>query len=195
MAAGVARRRGRFRCERILAATPALFVSAAGVARRRGRFRCERILAAAPALFVSVAGVARRCGGFRCGRGLAAAAALLAAAATSAEAQGSRRPQARLTDFYEQWFAEVEPLFFDHERRAFEQLEGPGAQERFLRAFWAARPPRLLERWRQNLEARDQLRERSPEMERAVLLAGKPAYRQSVEPCESTLAANRDLGL
>ncbi len=35
--------------------------------------------------------------------------------------------------------------------------------------------------------AREQLRERSPEMERAVLLAGKPADRQLVEPCESTL--------
>ncbi len=134
-----------------------------------------------------MAGVARRCGRFRCGRGLAAAAALFAAAATLAQAQTSRRPQARLTDFHEQWLAEVEPLLSEAERRAFEQLEGPGAQERFLRAFWAARPPRLLERWRQNLEARDQLRERSPEMERAVLLAGKPAYRQRVEPCESTL--------
>lgn len=110
-----------------------------------------------------------------------------AVGAAPAEAQGSRRPQARLPDFHDRWFVEVEPLFSDRERRAFEQLEGAGARERFLRAFWAARPPRLLERWRQNLEARDQLRERSPEMERAVLLAGKPADRQLVEPCESTL--------
>ena len=119
--------------------------------------------------------------------GLFVSAALLAAATTPADAQRSRRPQVRLTDFYQQWRAEAEPLLGEAERRAFEQLEGPGARERFLRAFWAARPPRLLERWRQNLEARDQLRERSPAMERAVLLAGKPAYRQAVEPCESTL--------
>lgn len=112
---------------------------------------------------------------------------MLAAAATPAEAQGSRRPQARLTDFYEQWLAEAAPLLAEAERRAFERLEGPGARERFLRAFWAARPPRLLERWRENREARDQLRERSPAMERAVLLAGKPADRQTVEPCESEL--------
>lgn len=115
------------------------------------------------------------------------AATLLAAAATPAAAQGSRRPQARLTDFYEQWLAEVEPLLAEAERRAFERLEGPGARERFLRAFWAARPERLLERWQENREARDQLRERSPAMERAVLLAGKPADRQTVEPCESEL--------
>ena len=112
---------------------------------------------------------------------------LLAAAATPAEAQGSRRPQARLTDFYAQWLAEVEPLLAEAERRAFERLEGPGARERFLRAFWAARPERLLERWQENREARDQLRERSPAMERAVLLAGKPAFRQPIEPCESEL--------
>ena len=112
---------------------------------------------------------------------------LLGAAATTAEGQGSRRPQARLTDFHEHWLAEVEPLLAETERRAFHQLEGPGARERFLRAFWAARPERLLERWQENREARDQLRERSPAMERAVLLAGKPAHRQSVEPCESTL--------
>ena len=118
---------------------------------------------------------------------LLAAAALTAASAASVEAQGSRRPQARLPDFYEQWLAEVEPLLDDRERRAFEQLEGPGASERFLRAFWAARPPRLLERWQANRRARDQLRERSPAMERAVLLAGKPADRQTVEPCESAL--------
>ena len=118
---------------------------------------------------------------------LLAAAALTTASAASVEAQSSRRPQARLPDFYEQWLAEVEPLLDDRERRAFEQLEGPGASERFLRAFWAARPPRLLERWQENREARDQLRERSPEMERAVLLAGKPADRQMVEPCESAL--------
>ena len=116
-----------------------------------------------------------------------AAAALTAASAESVEAQGSRRPQARLPGFYTQWLAEVEPLLDDRERRAFEQLEGPGARERFLRAFWAARPPRLLERWQENREARDQLRERSPAMERAVLLAGKPADRQAVEPCESSL--------
>ena len=115
------------------------------------------------------------------------AATFLVSAATPAEAQTSRRPQARLTDFYEQWLAEVEPLLDHSERRAFEQLEGPGARERFLRAFWAARPPRLLERWQENREARDQLRERSPAMERAVLLAGKPADRQTVEPCESSL--------
>ncbi len=115
------------------------------------------------------------------------AAALLAAAATPAEAQGSRRPQARLTDFYEQWLAEVAPLVAEAERRAFERLEGPGSRERFLRAFWAARPERLLERWQENREAREQLRERSPAMERAVLLAGKPADRQTVEPCESKL--------
>ncbi len=118
---------------------------------------------------------------------LLAAAALTAASAASVEAQGSRRPQARLPDFYEQWLAEVEPLLTERERRALEQLEGPGARERFLRAFWAARPPRLLERWQENREARDQLRERSPAMERAVLLAGKPADRQMVEPCESAL--------
>ena len=118
---------------------------------------------------------------------LLAAAALTAASAASVEAQGSRRPQARLPDFYEQWLAEVEPLLTERERRAFEQLEGPGARERFLRAFWAARPPRLLERWQANRRARDQLRERSPAMERAVLLAGKPADRQTVEPCESAL--------
>jgi len=129
--------------------------------------RCGRVGAAVPALFV--------------------AATLLAAAATPADAQGSRRPQARLTDFYEQWLAEVEPLLAEAERRAFERLEGPGARERFLRAFWAARPERLLERWQENREARDQLRERSPAMERAVLLAGKPADRQTVEPCESEL--------
>ena len=115
------------------------------------------------------------------------AATLLAAAATPADAQGSRRPQARLTGFYEQWLAEVEPLLAEAERSAFERLEGPGARERFLRAFWAARPERLLERWQENREARDQLRERSPAMDRAVLLAGKPAYRQTVEPCESEL--------
>ncbi|MDE2922740.1 MAG: VWA domain-containing protein [Acidobacteriota bacterium] len=115
------------------------------------------------------------------------AAALLAAAATPAEAQGSRRPQARLTDFHEQWLAEVEPLLTEAERRAFELLEGPGARERFHRAFWAARPPHLLERWQENREARDQLRERSPAMARAVLLGGKPADRQTVEPCESEL--------
>ena len=115
------------------------------------------------------------------------AAAFLISAATPAEAQTSRRPQARLTDFYEQWFAEVEPLLDASERQAFEQLEGPGARERFLRAFWAARSPRLLERWQENREARDQLRERSPAMERAVLLAGKPGHRQTVEPCESSL--------
>ena len=118
---------------------------------------------------------------------LLAAAALTAASAEPLEAQGSRRPQARLPDFYTQWLAEVEPLLDDRERRAFEQLQGPGARERFLRAFWAARPPRLLERWQENREARDQLRERSPAMERAVLLAGKPADRQMVEPCESAL--------
>ncbi|MXX75093.1 MAG: VWA domain-containing protein [Holophagales bacterium] len=129
--------------------------------------RCGRVGAAAPALFI--------------------AAAVLAAAATPAAAQGSRRPQARLTDFYEQWLAEVEPLLAEAERRALERLEGPGARERFLRAFWAARPERLLERWQENREARDQLRERSPAMDRAVLLAGKPAYRQTVEPCESEL--------
>ncbi len=112
---------------------------------------------------------------------------MLAAAAAPAEAQGSRRPQARLTDFYGQWLAEVEPLLAEAERRAFERLEGPGARERFRRAFWAARPERLLERWRENREARDQLRERSPAMQRAVLLAGKPADRQTVEPCESKL--------
>ena len=115
------------------------------------------------------------------------AAALLVGASAASEAQGSRRPQARLPDFYTQWLAEVEPLLDDRERRAFEQLEGPGARERFLRAFWAARPPRLLERWQANRRARDQLRERSPAMERAVLLAGKPADRQMVEPCESAL--------
>lgn len=115
------------------------------------------------------------------------AATFLASAATPAEAQASRRPQARLTDFYEEWLAEVEPLLDDSERRAFEQIEGPGARERFLRAFWAARPARLLERWQENREARDQLRERSPAMERAVLLAGKPDHRQNVEPCESSL--------
>ncbi len=115
------------------------------------------------------------------------AATLLAAAATPADAQGSRRPQARLTGFYEQWLAEAEPLLAEAERHAFERLEGPGARERFLRAFWAARPGRLLERWQENREARDQLRERSPAMERAVLLAGKPADRQTVEPCESEL--------
>lgn len=82
---------------------------------------------------------------------------------------------------------EVEPLLEEEERRAFERLEGPGARERFLRAFWAARPERLLERWQENREARNQLRERSPAMERAVLLAGKPAFRQPVEPCESAL--------
>ncbi|MCY3934302.1 MAG: VWA domain-containing protein [Acidobacteria bacterium] len=81
----------------------------------------------------------------------------------------------------------MEPLLAKAERQAFERLEGPGARERFLRAFWAARPERLLERWRENREARDQLRERSPAMERAVLLAGKPADRQTVEPCESEL--------
>lgn len=115
------------------------------------------------------------------------AATFLVSAATPAEAQTSRRPQARLTDFHEQWLAEVEPLLDDNERRAFAQLDGPGARERFLRAFWDARPPRLLERWRENREARDQLRERSPAMRRAVLLAGKPADRQTVEPCESAL--------
>ena len=82
---------------------------------------------------------------------------------------------------------EAEPLLGEKERRAFERLEGPGARERFLRAFWAARPERLLERWQENREARDQLRERSPAMERAVLLAGKPAFRQPIEPCESEL--------
>lgn len=82
---------------------------------------------------------------------------------------------------------EAEPLLGEEERRAFERLEGPGARERFLRAFWAARPERLLERWQENREARDQLRERSPAMERAVLLAGKPAFRQPIEPCESEL--------
>ena len=82
---------------------------------------------------------------------------------------------------------EAEPLLGENERRAFERLEGPGARERFLRAFWAARPERLLERWQENREARDQLRERSPAMERAVLLAGKPAFRQPIEPCESEL--------
>lgn len=81
----------------------------------------------------------------------------------------------------------MEPLLAEAERRNFERLEGPGARERFLRAFWAARPERLLERWQENREARDQLRERSPAMERAVLLAGKPADRQTVEPCESEL--------
>ena len=116
-----------------------------------------------------------------------AASFLLAAAATPADAQGSRRPQARLTDFHERWLAEAEPLLTAGERGAFERLEGPGARERFVRAFWEARPERLLERWRENREARDQLRERSPAMERAVLLAGKPADRQTVEPCESEL--------
>ncbi len=115
------------------------------------------------------------------------AATLLAVAATPAEAQGSRRPQARLTDFHERWLAEAEPLLTAGEQGAFEQLEGPGARERFVRAFWEARPERLLERWRENREARDQLRERSPAMERAVLLAGKPTDRQTVEPCESEL--------
>ena len=115
------------------------------------------------------------------------AAALLATASAPSEAQGSRRPKARLTDFYEQWLAEVEPLLVERERRVFEQLEGPGSRERFLRAFWAARPERLLERWRQNRQARDQLRERSPAMERVVLLAGKPADRQTIEQCESSL--------
>lgn len=81
----------------------------------------------------------------------------------------------------------MEPLLAEAERQTFERLEGPGARERFLRAFWAARPERLLERWQENREARDQLRERSPAMDRAVLLAGKPAYRQTVEPCESEL--------
>ena len=81
----------------------------------------------------------------------------------------------------------MEPLLTEAERRAFELLEGAGARERFLRAFWAARPPRLLERWQENREARDQLRERSPAMARAVLLGGKPADRQTVEPCESEL--------
>ena len=118
---------------------------------------------------------------------LLAAAALTATSAESVEAQNSRRPQARLTDFYEQRLTEVDPLLTDRERRAFEQLEGPGARERFLRGFWAARPSRLLERWQENRETRDQLRERSPAMERAVLLAGKPADRQTVEPCESSL--------
>lgn len=115
------------------------------------------------------------------------AATFLVSAATPVEAQTSRRPQARLTDFYEQWLAEVGPLLDDSEREAFAQLEGAGARERFLRAFWAARPTRLLERWQENREARDQLRERSPAMDRAVLLAGKPAHRQTVEPCESSL--------
>lgn len=115
------------------------------------------------------------------------AAALLVGAPAASEAQGSRRPQARLTDFYEQRLAEVEPLLAERERAAFEQLEGNGSRERFLHAFWAARPARLLERWRQNRQARDQLRERSPAMERAVLLAGKPADRQTVEQCESSL--------
>ena len=81
----------------------------------------------------------------------------------------------------------MEPLLTEVERQAFERLEGPGARERFLRAFWAARPERLLGRWQENREARDQLRERSPAMERAVLLAGKPADRHTVEPCESEL--------
>ena len=110
-----------------------------------------------------------------------------ATAPAPSEAQGNRRPKARLTDFYEQWLAEVEPLFSDRERGAFERLEGPGSRERFLRAFWAARPERLLERWRENRQDRDQLRERSPAMERAVLLAGKPADRQTIEQCESSL--------
>ncbi len=81
----------------------------------------------------------------------------------------------------------MEPLLTQAERRAFELLEGPGARERFHRAFWAARPERLLKRWQENREARDQLRERSPAMARAVLLAGKPADRQTVQPCESEL--------
>ena len=81
----------------------------------------------------------------------------------------------------------MEPLLTEAERRAFDPLEGPGARERFLRAFWAARPAHLLERWQENREARDQLRERSPAMGRAVLLAGKPADRHTVEPCESEL--------
>ncbi len=118
---------------------------------------------------------------------LLAASVLLGAAATPGGAQSSRRPQARLADIHERWFAEAEPLLTEEEAGAFERLAGPGARERFLRAFWQARPPRLLERWRENREARDQLRERSPAMERAVLLAGKPAFRQTVEPCESTL--------
>ncbi len=116
-----------------------------------------------------------------------AAACLVAALAPAAQTRNSRRPQPRLNDFYQQWAAEAGPLLHWAERAALEQLEGPGARERFLNAFWAARPERLRERWQQNRSARDQLRERSPAMERAVLLAGKPEYRQTVEPCESSL--------
>ncbi len=79
------------------------------------------------------------------------------------------------------------PLLLERERRAFLDLEGDGQRERFIRAFWAARPAGQLERWQANRRAALQLRERAPAMERAVFLAGKPVERRTVDPCETSL--------
>lgn len=110
---------------------------------------------------------------------------LVLVAATQAPAARSLKP--RLSSFWDDWLAEVGLLLSDEERAHFEALEDNRMRESFAAAFWASRGQATLERWSRNRSAADQARPRSVWARRAILLFGKPASIERIEPCGGLL--------